>query len=121
MKPSSALLAIFIVIATCNTANAMTSHSYGLIEQSIYLLLSLVGVALAVTIFSSLKGGSLGNPWFFFILGFTAAGLGSIIELLDLFKFLISQYDLRLILLIFRTGSMLLFLTGLFLYKKGLQ
>ena len=99
----------------------MTSRGYGLASGAIYLGLSLAGIALAFTIYSVLKGGSLGSSWLFFILGFAAAALGSLIELFDLLHILIYQYDLRLVQLAIRTASMLLFLTGLILYRRGLE
>jgi hypothetical protein len=76
---------------------------------------------LALSIFLSLKGGSLGMPWVFFIMGFAMAFVGGALHLLDLFKILVYEYDLRLATLITSCGSMLFLLVGLYFYRRGLQ
>jgi hypothetical protein len=54
-------------------------------------------------------------------MGFSLAAVSGAIHLLDLFKILIHIYDLRLAFLIIQCGSMILFLVGLILYKRGLE
>ena len=99
----------------------MTSLDYRLVQESLFLALSLACLILAIMMYLTMKGGKLSLPWIFLLIGFAAAGLGAVIQLLESLKILIHEYDLRPALLIFRCGSMLSFLVGLIFFKKGLQ
>jgi hypothetical protein len=113
--------AVLFVMADYEIANAMTSQQYQVLQQSLLVILSLSCLVLTVLIYMTLRGGKLGLPWIFFMIGFGAAALGGAIQLLDALKLVISQYDLRMALLIIYSGSMLSILVGLFFYKRGLQ
>lgn len=122
MKRTVATLAvILVVLLNPGRAAAMTNMEYSLVGESLYLILALGGLATALAIFRTFKRGSLGKPWLLILLGLAAAAIGSAIDILDLLKIIIHQYDMRPALLVFRTGSIFLILAGLFLYKKGLQ
>jgi hypothetical protein len=68
-----------------------------------------------------MRGGSLGLPWLIFVCGFTFAAAASLVELLDLFQLVFSEYDFRPFILAARLGSALLLLVGLIFYKRGLE
>lgn len=120
MTKSRLALTSLILLLNFGYAGAMSTHAYGVIRESIFLVAALACLILALVIFSSLKGGSLGLPWLFFALGFAVAAIGGILHLMDLLKILIHVYDLRLATLLTTCGSMILFLIGLFFYRKGL-
>lgn len=109
------------VLLNYNISWAISTQTYNIIQETLYFATSLGCLALAMIIFLSLKGGSLGKPWLFIFIGFLFAASGGAIHLLDLFKVLIYEYDLRLATLITSCGSMLFFLIGLLFYKKGLE
>jgi hypothetical protein len=113
--------AFLLVMADYEMANAITSQQYQVLQHSLLVILSLSCLILTALIYLILRGGILGLPWIFFMIGFGAAALGGAIQLLDALKLAISQYDLRMALLIIYSGSMLSILVGLFIYKRGLQ
>ena len=114
-------LTIGFVLTNYRLAGAISTYSYNLMQESIFFIVSIGSLVLAFSIFVSLRGGSLGIPWVFFIIGFAIAAAGGAIQLLDLLKILVYEYDLRLATLITSCGSMLFLFTGLYLYRKGLQ
>jgi hypothetical protein len=115
MKRIIPIISIGLVLWHCQPASAADTISYGLIEESSFFILSLGCVAAAGFIYQTLKGGSLGTPWLFFIGGFTLAGSYAAIQLLDILKIAIYQYDCRLAELALRISSMLLLMIGLIL------
>jgi hypothetical protein len=114
-------LAMTLIVFSNVSANAMSATDYTVLRESLFVIFSAGSIAVAAMIFFSLKGGSLGIPWLFFIAGFVAAGVSGVIQLLDTLHVILHMYDLRIPLLFTRAGSMLFFLTGLVLYKRGLQ
>ena len=110
-----------LVLSGYGIANASKTANYALVGDSLIFVFSAACLVLALLIFLSLRGGSLGIPWLFFFIGFALAGAGGAMQVLDMLKIAVNQYDLRPSLLITRAGSMLFFLVGLFLYKRGLQ
>ena len=121
MKRIIPIISIGLVFWHCQPASAADTINYGLIQESSFFILSLGCIAVAGLIYQTLKGGSLGTPWLFFVGGFALAGSYAAIQLLDIMKIAVYQYDCRLAELALRIGSMLLLMTGLVLYKKGLQ
>ncbi len=121
MNRLTVYLTIGFVLLHYRLAGAVSTHTYNLVQESIFFIASMGCLLLALSIFVSLRGGSLGTPWIFFVMGFAFAAVGGAIHLLDLFKILVHEYDLRLATLITSCGSMLFMLTGLYFYKRGLQ
>ncbi|UCC79212.1 MAG: hypothetical protein JSW64_13190 [Candidatus Zixiibacteriota bacterium] len=121
MKRLTACLTLALVLVNYDFCWALSSQEYRIIQESLYFATSVGCLAFALIIFHSLKGGSLGTPWLFIFAGFLFAAAGGAIHLLDLFKILIHVYDLRPALLITNCGSMIFFLIGLILYKRGLR
>lgn len=121
MNRLTACLTSALVLINYDFCWAISSRTYSVVQESLYFATSIGCLILALTIFLSLKGGSLGTPWLFICIGFLLAAVGGIIHLLDLFKILIHVYDLRPALLITNCGSMIFFLVGLIYYKRGLE
>jgi hypothetical protein len=121
MNRLTACLTLSLVFANYNFCWAISSQTYGLVQESLFFATSLGCLIIAFFIFFSLKGGSLGTPWLFICLGFLLAAVGGAIHLLDLFRILIHIYDLRPALLVTGVGSMILFFIGLILYKRALE
>ncbi len=114
-------LTIGFVLSDYRLAGAISTHTYNLVQNSILFIASMGCLVLALSIFVTLKGGSLGIPWVFFIIGFAMAAVSGAIHLLDFFKILVYEYDLRLATLITSCGSMLFLFIGLHFYRRGLQ
>ena len=114
-------LPVLIILIDCKIANAMTSAQYTVIQETGYLILWAACIALAWSIYSGMKGGSLGLPWLVFVCGFAFAAVASLVQLLDIFEVAFSQYDFRPFILAAKLGSALLLLAGLFIYKRGLE
>jgi len=114
------LAAIFCIV-DFRLANAMTSGQYAMLQESGYLILWAGCIALAWSIYSGMKGGSLGLPWLIFLCGFALAAAASLVQLLDLFKLVFKEYDFRPFILAARLGSALILLVGLLVYKRGLE
>jgi len=121
MNRSIAPFALLFVISGYKSAWAFSTFSYNVVQESIFTVIAIACLLLAFGIYSSLKGGSLGVPWLFFVIGFAVAAIGGIMHLMDLFKILISQYDLRLATLLTTCGSMIFLLLGLYFYRRGLE
>lgn len=121
MNRLTVCLTIGFVFSHHPLAGAVSTHTYDLVQESIFFIASMGCLLLALGIFISLRGGSLGTPWIFFVLGFAFAAAGGAVHLLDLFKILVHQYDLRLATLITSCGSMLCLFIGLYFYRRGLQ
>ena len=121
MKRMIPLTMIGLVLWHSRPLYAANMINYGLIQESSYFILSLGCLAIAGFIYKMLKGGSLGTPWLFFIVGFSLAGIYTAVQILDTLKVVVYQYDYRLAMLVMQTGSMLFLLIGLILYKKGLE
>jgi hypothetical protein len=115
------MLPVLIVILDFQVANALTNDQYVMIQESGYLILWLACIALAASIYSGTKGGSLGLPWMVLLSGFVLAAAASLVQLLDLFKIAFIEYDFRPFVLIARLGSALILLVGLFFYRRGLE
>ena len=114
-------LTAFFIISIYGSAAAASTHTYLIIQESITFLVYIVCLLLVIGIFKALKGGVLGTPWLFFVIGFSAAAAGGIIKLLDLFKIMIYQYDLRPVILLTTCGSAIFLLLGLYFYRRGLE
>ncbi len=112
---------IGFVLSNYRLAGAISTHSYNLMQESIFFIVSMGCLVLALSIFVSLRGGSLGFPWVFFIIGFAIAATGGAIQLLDLFKIMVHEYDLRPATLITSCGSMFFLFIGLYFYRRALQ
>lgn len=121
MNRLTACLTLALVLVNYDFCWALSSQTYRIIQESLYFATSVGCLVLALIIFLSLKGGSLGTAWLFIFVGFLFVVAVGAIHLLDLFKILIHMYDLRLALLITNCGSMIFFLIGLILYKRGLE
>lgn len=121
MNRLAVFLTVGFVLSYSRLAGAASTHTYNLVQESILSIVSIGCLFLALSIFISLKGGSLGTPWIFFMIGFAMAAAGGVIHLLDLFKILVYEYDLRPATLITSCGSMLFLFIGLYLYRKRLQ
>ena len=121
MNRLTAYLAIGFVLWQYRLAGAVSTYTYNLVQESAFFIACLCCLILAISIFVSLKGGSLGTAWIFFIVGFAVAAVGGVIHLLDLFKILLHVYDLRLATLITTCGSMLFLAIGLYFYRRGLE
>ena len=121
MKRLTACLTLCLVLLNYDFCWAISSRTYGLVQESLYFATSVGCLVFALIIFLSLKGGSLGTPWLFICAGFLMAAVSGAIHLLDLFKILIYIYDLRPALLITNSGSMIFFLIGLIFYKRALE
>ena len=121
MNRLTLILTAFFVFSKYGIATAMSTHNYLVVQESIALLVCIACLLLAVSIFSALKGGILGTPWLFFVIGFSIAAAGGVIKLLDLFKIVIYQYDLRPAILLTTCGSVIFLLLGLFYYRRGLE
>lgn len=121
MRRLTACLTLILVLSNYSFCWAISSQTYNIAQESLYFVTSVGCLIFALIIFVSLKGGSLGKPWLFIFMGFSLAAISGAIHLLDLFKILIHIYDLRLAFLIINCGSMILFLVGLILYKRGLE
>lgn len=119
-KSTYAVTALF-VLSNFGIANAVSSYTYNLTQDSVYLLAALACLIWALRIFLSLRGGSLQTPWIFFSAGFATAAVGGIIQLLDLLQIAIHQYDLRPAMLATTCGSLILLLLGLIIYKRNLE
>ncbi|OGC90264.1 MAG: hypothetical protein A2W25_05815 [candidate division Zixibacteria bacterium RBG_16_53_22] len=114
-------LTLTVIAADSGVACAMDQTQYAILQESLFMFFSVVCLLLAAIIFSALKGGSLGTPWLFILAGIAVAAVGGAIRLLELFEIVLNQYDLRLAMLVTRVGSVLLFMVGLYLYRKGLR
>ena len=121
MNRLTAFLTLGLILTNYNLGWAISTHTYGVIEESLFFATSAFCLIFALLIFLSLKGGSLGRPWLFILIGFLLAVVGSALHLLDLFKILIYQYDFRLAFLILSFGSMVFLLIGLILIRRGLE
>jgi len=114
-------LTFVFVISYYDFAMAISTHTYSVVQESVFLVFTIACLLIAFGIFNSLKGGSLGTPWLFFAIGFFIAAIGGILHLLDLLKIFFSQYDLRPATLITTCGSMIFLFLGLYFYRKGLE
>lgn len=121
MKPLTLCLAIGLVLIQYGRAAAVSSYTYDLTRESVFVIISAGCLILALSIFSVLRGGSLGAAWIFLIIGFALAVARGVIGVLDLLKILIHPYDLRLATLLTTCGSALSLLLGLYLYRRGLD
>ena len=121
MSRITACFTLVLVLVNYNFCWAISSQTYGMVQESLFFVTSIGCLIFALVIFLSLKGGSLGTPWLFICVGFLFAAAGGAIQLLDLFKIVIHIYDLRPALLITNVGSMIFFLIGLILYKRALE
>lgn len=121
MKKIIPVISVGLVLWHCQPVSAANTINYKLIQESSFFILSLGCIAAAAIIYQTLKGGSLATPWLFFIGGFILGGLDAAVQLLDIMKIAVYQYDCRLVELALHIGSMLLLMTGLILYKKGLK
>ncbi len=121
MNKLTVSLILGFVLLNYNISWAISTHTYEIVQETLYFATSTGCLAFALIIFLSLKGGSLGKPWLFIFIGFLFAASGGVIHLLDIFKVLIYEYDLRLATLVTSCGSMVFFLIGLLFYKKGLE
>ena len=121
MSRLTAYLTLGFLLTNYNLSWAISTHTYGVIQESLFFATSALCLIFALLIFTSLKGGSLGKPWLFILIGFLLAVIGSVLHLLDLFRILIYQYDFRLAFLILSFGSMVFLLIGLVLIKRGLE
>lgn len=121
MNRLTASITAALVMINYDFCWAISSQTYKMVQGSLFFATSIGCLILALIIFLSLKGGSLGTPWLFICAGFLLAAAGGAIQLLDLFKIVIYIYDLRPALLITGIGSMILFLIGLILYKRALE
>lgn len=121
MNRLTVYLTISFVLWHYRLAGAVSTHTYNLVQESVFFIASLCCLILAVSILISLKGGSLGAAWIFFVIGFAVAAVGGVIHLLDLLKILLHVYDLRLATLITTCGSMLFLAIGLYFYRRGLE
>ena len=121
MNRLTVYLTVGFILLHFRMAGAVSTHTYNLVQDSIFFITSMGCLILALSIFVTLKGGSLGIPWIFFIIGFTMAAVSGAIHLLDFFKILVYEYDLRLATLITSCGSMLFLFIGLYFYRRGLQ
>ena len=115
------LLPILIIVFDFRVANALTNGQYAAIQETSYLILWLACIALAASIYSGMKGGSLGLPWLVLLSGFALAAIASLVQLIDLFEIVFSEYDFRPFILAARLGSALILLAGLFFYRRGLE
>ncbi len=120
MPTRVSVLGLILVLALSGTARAMDSTQYVILQESLYVFLSVVCLILAAAIYAVLKGGSLGIPWLFILAGFAVAVLGATINMLETLEIVLQLYDMRLATLLTRVGSVTLFAIGLFLYRKGL-
>lgn len=114
-------LSFLFIIFDFRIANAMTGGQYTAIQESGFLILWAACIAVAWSIYAGMRGGSLGLPWLIFVCGFTLAAVASLVELLDFFKLVFSEYDFRPFILAARLGSALVLLVGLIFYKRGLE
>ncbi len=121
MKRIVPYLTFAFALCNCQSAFAGRGVTYGLIRESSLIILSLTCLAVTWLIFRTLQGGSLGTPWLFFVGGFALVGIEAVIQLFDVMKIVVYEYDLGLVSLLLSAGSMILMMTGLILYKKGLQ
>ena len=121
MKKITTFLTLFWILFGYNVASAISTKSYDIIEHTFFSIFALGCFFVAFLIFFSLKGGSLGKPWLLIMLSFLLATAGGTIQVLDMFKIMIHEYDLRLALLIINSCSIFFLFIGLFLYKKGLE
>jgi hypothetical protein len=116
-----ALLSCLTLLLQADSVLASNTTQYIAVRESLFVLITLGCVLAAALIFITLKGGTLSTPWVFFVVGFALAGVGGVMQLLELGKILLHQYDIRMALLFSRVGSVSLFLIGLVLYKARLQ
>ncbi len=121
MNRLTAIATAFFVLINYNLSWAISTYAYNLVQESLFLLFTSGCLVIALLIYLSLKGGSLGNPWIFIVAGFAFAAVGGIINLLDVIGIFVHEYDLRPANLITACGSMLLLLLGLLLYKRNLD
>ena len=121
MNRVTAYLTLGLLLTNYKLGWSISTHTYGVIEESLFFATSALCLFFALMIFLSLKGGSLGRPWLFIFIGFLMAVAGSGLHLLDLFRILIYQYDFRLAFLILSCGSMVFLLIGLILIRRGLE
>ena len=121
MNRLTACLTLILVLSNYSFSWAISTRTYHIVQESLYFVTALGCLVFSLFIFISLRGGSLGTPWLFIFTGFALAVVGGVIHLLDLFKIVIHIYDLRLALLLIECGSMIFFLVGLILYKRGLE
>jgi hypothetical protein len=119
MMRQGTVIAAFLILGF-DTAHAISAADYQFFQESIFIALSVGCIILAAMIFAVHKGGSLGLPWVFLMIGFGLAGIHGLMLLLENMQIVLHQYDLRVGFLLTRSGSMLFFVTGLFLYKRGL-
>lgn len=121
MSRTTLFLTTLISMLSFDYASAMSTHTYLVVQESITFLVSIGCLILAISIYRALKGGILGTPWVFFVMGFGLAAVGGLIKLLDLFKIFIYEYDLRPATLLTTCGSVIFLLLGLFYYRRGLE
>ena len=121
MRSSTLCFTIGFIIMLYGRAAAVSTYTYNLTRESIFLVLSAGCFILALSIFSVLKGGSLGASWIFLVIGFALAAVRGLIGVLDLLKIVINLFDLRLASLLITCGSALSLFLGLFLYRRGLD
>jgi len=120
-KSTLSSVVAFLVLAQYGIAGAMTTYTYQVIRESVTSVVLLICLILALSIYKVLKGGSLGTPWLFFLIGFAVALVGGIIKLMDIFKIVIHVYDLRLADLLTTIISIIFLGLGLYYYRKGLE
>ncbi len=121
MRSLTFYLTIGFVAGQWNRAAAISTYTYDLTRNSIFLVIMAGCLLLALSIYSALKGGSLGASWIFLIIGFGLAAVTALIGVLDLLKILIHTYDLRPAIFLTTCGSALSFFLGLYLYRRGLD
>ncbi len=121
MNRTTILATAMFLLAHFGVAGAVSTHSYQVVQESIYLAASLACFLWAFRIFLALRGGSLQNPWIFFSAAFAVAAIGGLVHLLDLFQIAIHQYDLRPATLATTCGTVILLLLGLIIYKRDLE
>lgn len=121
MRRLTVCLTIGLILGQYRLAGAVSTYTYDLTREAIFLVFSGGCLLLALSILNTLKGGSLATPWVFFIIGFAAAAVGGLIGVLDLLKILIHQYDLRPATLVATCVSVISLFLGLYLYRRGLD
>ncbi len=115
------LPSIGLVLLDYQSAWAMNSTEYGVLQELLSLSMLVIGLILILSIFYGLRGGAFSRAWAFFIVAIILAGAASLLHLLDLKGIIFKEYDLRPALLVIRSAAMLFVLVGLIFYKKELQ
>ncbi|MEE9554882.1 MAG: hypothetical protein V3W18_11340 [candidate division Zixibacteria bacterium] len=121
MSKSTVLTTILFVCSHYGIANAVSTRTYTMVQESIFLAVSLACLLWALRIFLALRGGSLQTPWLFLIIGFALAVTGGALHLLDILKIAFYEYDLRPAFLATTCGSVIFIFLGLYVYKRGLD